>query len=68
MNEAIHLMSDLWSMYLHLLTHRLWLPVGLSGEVLHKPHGKPHGNAQQPFMPHPHSINSNYTASMLTLT
>ena len=64
MNEAIHLMSDSLSMYLHLLTHRLWLPVGLSGEVLHKPHS----NAQQPSMPHPHSINSNYTASMLTLT
>ena len=64
MNKAMHLMSDLLSMYLHLLTHRLWLPVTLSGEVLHKPHG----NAQQPFMPHPHSINSKYTASMLTLT
>ena len=64
MNKAIHLMSDLLSMYLHLLAHYLWLHVGLSGEVLHKPHG----NAQQPFMPHPHSINSNSTASMLTLT
>lgn len=68
MNKAIHLVADLLSMRSHLLTHCYWLPVVLSGEVLPKPHGKPHGNAQQPFVSHPHSVNSNYTASMLTLT
>ena len=42
----------------------LWLHVALSVEVLLKPYG----NAYQPFMSHPRSIHSSYTASMLTLT